>query len=173
MIEVSDPTGFGRELAKIIFGTDANCLLVDFTVGQGSRSTCKAGVYFSLESLFETVVRDRFPDDTEYCLSRAFDAANQVGRDCRRQLLVQTFGRNRFIWYWMTFVRKKSLVASFSPKYDSWGICFDNSFQPIEAETLWESDFEKVTSNVINLFEPCISNCCFCYLLLLELNFLK
>ena len=97
MIEVSDPTGFGRDLAKIIFGTDANCLLVDFTVGQGARSNCKAGVYFSLESLFETVVRDRFPDDTEYCLSRAFDAANQVGRDCRRQLLVQTFGRNRFI----------------------------------------------------------------------------
>ena len=97
LVDVAEPSSFGRELAKIIFGVDENCLLVEFVLGQNSVGNPVSDVYSSLEKMFVNVVSDRFPDDTEYCLRRALEAANQVGRDFRKQLLLHSLYQNRFL----------------------------------------------------------------------------
>ena len=66
MVDVADLSSFGRQLAKIIFGVNKNCLLVEFVLGQNSVGNPGSDAYSSLEKMFVNVVSDRFPDDTEF-----------------------------------------------------------------------------------------------------------
>ena len=83
-----DPSQFGRELAKAIFGQDKNCLLINFMIGsERSKANARPRVELQLERLFTTVVRRKYPSEPEFCLREARVAANQLGLDYKKKIL--------------------------------------------------------------------------------------
>ena len=83
-----DPSQFGRELAKAIFGQDKNCFLINFMIGsERCKGNARPRVELQLERLFTTVVRRKYPSEPEFCLREARVAANQLGLDYKKKIL--------------------------------------------------------------------------------------
>ena len=95
MVAGHDPGHFGRELAKKIFGVGCNSLLVNCMIGhERSKTNARDRVDMSLERTFETVVRQKYPREPEYCLRVARAAANQLGLDYRKKAALKALSQN-------------------------------------------------------------------------------
>ena len=86
-----DPSQFGRELAKAIFGEDKNYFLINFMTGcERSKANARPRIELQLERLFNTVVRRKYPSEPKFCLREARVAANQLGLDYKKKVLKGT-----------------------------------------------------------------------------------
>ena len=86
LVAGSDPCRFGRELAKALFGENENCLLQDYMIGQQRcKIKLRPRIDFALEKMFNTVVKQKYPREPEYCLREARSAANQLGLDYKKK----------------------------------------------------------------------------------------
>ena len=83
-----DPSQFGRELAKAIFGENDKCMLINYMIGnERCKMNSRPRVDFGLERLFATVVRKKYPREPEFCLREARVAANQLGLDYKKKVM--------------------------------------------------------------------------------------
>ena len=88
IVATSDPSQFGRDLTKAIFGEEKDCALKNYMIGkERCKTNSRPRVDLQLEKLFCKIVRSKYPREPEYCLREARIAANQLGLDYKKKQL--------------------------------------------------------------------------------------